>query len=88
MTSIPQPATDYASIATCRNKDHSATIRVTSEAELFGKAPLRCEKGHAYLYRRIEGRPSAKPCDISCMGAKSNVCICSCRGKNHGIKHG
>ena len=44
---------------------------------------------HTYNSRgqRIIATLSTAPCDAKCWHAEGNVCVCSCRGHNHGVGH-
>jgi hypothetical protein len=44
---------------------------------------------HTYNSRgqRVIATLSNAPCDAKCWHAEGNVCVCSCKGYNHGIGH-
>ena len=74
-------------ISHCRNAAHRQVVRITIDAWFAGKTPSKCDLGHSYIWAEITGRLASKPCDNSCASAKSSICICSCRGMNHGANH-
>ena len=37
------------------------------------------------LGQKIQARYGRRPCDIRCRSAVGNVCVCQCRGVNHGV---
>ena len=37
------------------------------------------------LGQRIQARYGRKACDIRCRAAVGNICVCQCRGVNHGV---